>query len=64
MKEKFEKVKLFFKDHKDDIRTFTYWTGGCFIGYFAGRIIGQYKGLLQCNEDWMKFAEESQEKED
>lgn len=64
MKEKFAKIKLTVNSHKDDIRTFVYWTGGCLIGYFVGRVIGQYKGVLQCNEDWMNFDENLQEKED
>lgn len=63
MKEKFEKVKLFFKDHKDDI-----FDSALIIGYGVGAftlgwLFGQREGLIICNKTWMDFAEKCSPKD-
>lgn len=68
MKEKFEKVKLFFKDHKDEIFDTVlitgYGVGAYVVGFALGRLFGQREGLMICNKTWMDFAEKCSPKED
>ena len=68
MKEKFEKVKLFFKDHKDEIFDAAlitgYGVGAYVVGLTLGRSFGKRDGLIACNKTWMDFVEKCSPKED